>query len=198
MSRAHDLDRVWAEGDDPYGYRTRWYEARKRALLMAVLPRQRFVHGWEIGCANGELTAALALRCDHLLGTDQHPRAVAVARQRCGALGHVRVERMEHPGAWPDGRFGLVVVGEMAYYLEPGELSPFARGVAARLAPGGVLVACHWRPDFGARRCATGEVHATLGAQRGLVRLARYEDEDMLLDCWSSDAASVAMREGLR
>ena len=34
MTRAQDIDRVWQEGDDPYGYRTRWYEARKRALLL--------------------------------------------------------------------------------------------------------------------------------------------------------------------
>ncbi len=49
--------------DDPFGYRERWYEARKRDLLLASLPRARFAHAWELGCSNGELTAALAPRC---------------------------------------------------------------------------------------------------------------------------------------
>lgn len=198
MSQARDIDRIWQEGDDPYGYRTRWYEARKRALLLAVLPRPRFARGWEIGCANGELTHALAARCDALLGTDMHPRAVAVARERCAALAHVDIERMEHPRQWPDGGFDLVVVGEMGYYLEPAELGPFALGIAQRLAPGGVLLACHWRAGFDARRSGTDEVHARLGAIGGLVRIARYEDDDVLLDAWSGDAVSVAQREGLR
>lgn len=198
MSRAHDIDRVWQEGEDPYGYHTRWYEARKRALLLAMLPRPTFARAWEIGCANGELTHALAGRCDALLGTDMHPRAVAVARQRCVGLAHVDIQRMEHPREWPDGRFDLVVVGEMGYYLDAAELDPFARQLGSALAPDGVLVACHWRADFDARRSRTADVHAQLAAIAGLVPVARYEDADVLLDCWSRDPTSVAQREGLR
>ena len=29
MTRAQDIDQVWQEGDDPYGYRTRWYQAAR-------------------------------------------------------------------------------------------------------------------------------------------------------------------------
>lgn len=198
MSRAQDIDRVWQEGDDPYGYRTRWYEARKRALLLAVLPRPRFARGWEIGCANGELTHALAARCDALLGTDMHPRAVAVARERCAALAQVDIQRMEHPREWPGGRFDLIVVGEMGYYLDPAELDPFARKIETSLAPDGVLLACHWRPAFAARRSSTQEVHARLEAIDGVGCIAGYEDADVRLDAWSRDPVSPAQREGLR
>lgn len=198
MTRAQDIDQVWQEDDDPYGYRTRWYEARKRALLLAVLPRQRFARGWEIGCANGELTHMLAARCDALLGTDMHPRAVAVARERCAGLGHVDIQRMEHPRDWPDGRFDLIVVGEMGYYLDAVELDPFARKIEASLAPDAVLLACHWRPGFSARRSSTQDVHARLAAIDGLGCIAHYQDADMLLEAWSSDTVSLAQREGLR
>ncbi len=32
--------------DDPFGYRTRWYEERKRDLLMASLTQPTFQRGW--------------------------------------------------------------------------------------------------------------------------------------------------------
>lgn len=198
MTRAQDIDQVWREGDDPYGYRTRWYEARKRALLLAVLPRPTFGRAWEIGCANGELTRGLAPRCASLLGTDMHPRAVAAARRRCAGVGNVDIQRMEQPAAWPVGRFDLIIVGEMGYYLDPGELAPFARQVGERLAPGALLAACHWLAEFDARRSDTAEVHAQLAAIPGLECIAHYRDADFILDCWSSDRVSVAQREGLR
>ncbi|NLW96886.1 MAG: SAM-dependent methyltransferase, partial [Xanthomonadaceae bacterium] len=55
MTLARYFEQVWQQGDDPFGYRSRWYEARKRDLLLATLPRPLFERGWEIGCANGEL-----------------------------------------------------------------------------------------------------------------------------------------------
>ncbi|CTP90850.1 hypothetical protein XTPLMG728_2708 [Xanthomonas translucens pv. poae] len=36
--------------DDPFGYRERWYEARKRALLLASLPRAP--GNWAVPTAN--------------------------------------------------------------------------------------------------------------------------------------------------
>ena len=198
MTLAHYFDPIWQAGEDPFGYRSRWYEARKRDLQLAMLPRPRFGHGWEIGCANGELTAALAGRCDQLLGTDLHPRAVAVARQRCAGLAQVRIECMEHPRQWPDGTFDLVVVGEMGYYLDADALDAFARRLATSLQPGTVLLACHWRADFDGRRSSTEAVHARLAAIDGLQPCGHYQDADFVLDCWSSDPVSPAQREGLR
>ena len=61
------FERVYAASDDPWGFRTSWYEARKRSILLACLPRQRYRSGYEPGCSNGELAAVLALRCERLL-----------------------------------------------------------------------------------------------------------------------------------
>ncbi|TGS11697.1 SAM-dependent methyltransferase, partial [Mesorhizobium sp. M1C.F.Ca.ET.187.01.1.1] len=63
------------EQEDPFGYRSRWYEERKRALLLASLSQRQFHRGWELGCSNGVLTEALAGRCERLLATDISPRA---------------------------------------------------------------------------------------------------------------------------
>lgn len=198
MTLAHYFDRVWQEGDDPFGYRTRWYEARKRELLLATLPQPSFARGWEIGCANGELTQALAARCDALLGTDLHPRAVAEARRRCGGMGHVQIRQMEHPRDWPDEQFDLVVVGEVGYYLDAAALDAFSGKLQASLAPAAVLIACHWRHGFEGRQSSTQAVHARLAAIPGLVEVSHYHDADVVLDCWSSEPRSLAEREGLR
>src|SRR5690606_15867742 len=158
MTLARYFEQVWQEGDDPFGYRSRWYETRKRDLLLAALPRPEFERGWEIGCANGELTRKLATRCDALLGTDLNRRAVTVARQRCAGLGDVELRCMEHPREWPDGRFDLVVVGEMGYYLDDTAMQAFAHRIDTSLAPRAVLLACHWRHGFDGRHSDTLDV----------------------------------------
>lgn len=198
MNLARYFDTVWAEGDDPFGYRTRWYEQRKRDLLLATLPRHAMGRGWEIGCANGESTRRLAARCTSLLATDLHPQAVRAARQACTGLADVEVACMEHPRQWPDGRFDLVVVGEMGYYLDDDALRRFAARLMDSLAPGAVLLACHWRHPFEGRLSSTDAVHAALAAIPGLQSIARYADADFILDVWSDDATSIAQREGLR
>lgn len=198
MTLARYFDAVWDQGEDPFGYRSRWYEARKRDLLLATLPRPRFARGWEVGCANGELTRGLATRCASLLATDLHPRAVEAARRNCADVPSVEVARMEHPREWPAGRFDLVVVGEMGYYLDAGTLEDFAMRLAGSLAPGAVLLACHWRHDFEGRLGSTAAVHACLGAIAGLAPMLHYDDADFVIDGWSDDTVSVAQREGLR
>ena len=48
------------EGEpDPWGLRERWYEQRKRDLLLAALPDERLGAVLEIGCSTGLITARL-------------------------------------------------------------------------------------------------------------------------------------------
>ena len=58
------LDQLHVEQTDPWGAQTRWYERRKRSLLLAVLPRQRFDRALEVGCSTGVLAEALKPRVD--------------------------------------------------------------------------------------------------------------------------------------
>lgn len=190
------FEAIYAE-DDPFGYRSRWYEARKRALLLAALPQSRVDDAWEIGCSNGELTAALAPRCARLLATDLDARAVVLARARTAALDNVRVEHMRHPAQWPQGRFDLVVFSEVGYYFDAGDLETVARRLRATLADEGVLVACHWRHAFDAAPLCGDAVHAAL-ARHFDHGVFAYADDDLLLDAWSMSGTSVAQREGLR
>ena len=66
------FDELYQHSDDPWHLREGWYERRKRSLTLALLPRPRYRNAFEPGCANGELTAELAARCEMLLAADLH------------------------------------------------------------------------------------------------------------------------------
>ena len=159
------FEQAWAGDDDPWRIADRWYERRKRDLVLAALPRERFGRGLEVGCAAGHLTRRLAGRCDRLLACDGSPRAVALARERVPARPSPCEQRWL-PAEWPEGRFDLVVLSEVGYYLGREDLARLARLCADGLRPGGVLVACHWRhPAPGYPGTAAG-VHDRLGGGR--------------------------------
>ena len=44
------FDAMYGHSDDPYALRTRWYEQRKRAVLMSALPHPRYGRAFEPGC----------------------------------------------------------------------------------------------------------------------------------------------------
>ncbi len=191
------FERLYGDSPDPYGLRTRWYEARKRAALLAALPHPRYARAYEPGCGAGETTAELAMRCDDLLASDFSPGALASARARTATLANVRIASHVLPRDWPEGTFDLIVVGELGYFLDAEAMRSLAARCHDALAEDGVLAACHWRPDFDARALSTDAVHAAL-ADLGLARTVHHVEDDFVLDVWCRDARSVAQREGIR
>ncbi len=183
---------------DPYGFRQRWYEQRKRSLLLASLMRRRYDSAWEIGCSNGEVTAALALICTQVLATDLSARAVELARARTAASGNVVVEQAHHPGDWPEATFDLIVFSEVGYFMSRDDLEATSAGLQRSLRDGGLLVACHWLTPFNAAPLSGHEVHEVLRASLRLDSCFCYADQDFMLEGWSSNPTSVAVREGLR
>lgn len=192
------FEALYAESADPWGFTSRWYEQRKYALTMAALPRQRYRRGFEPGCSIGVLSVLLAQRCDALLATDVAPAAVARARERLAGYDGAAVDRLAVPLEWPAGRFDLVVLSEIGYYLSPGDLEILRDRSVASLEPGGTLLAVHWRhevPDYPLRGDA---VHDLIGASPQLHRLVRHEESDLLLEVFETEPArSVAERTGL-
>ena len=194
---AGHFDGLFELDADPWRTRTRWYERRKRTLTLAVLPQERYERACEPGCGAGETTAALALRCGSVVASDASAAAVRHARARLAGVANVRVDQSRMPRDWPTGRFDLVVLSELGYYLSGDELGALADVCRRSLTVGATLVACHWRrvePDMLQR---AHDVHAALQRCTGLRAAAHYEDDDFLLDVWTDDARSVAQREGL-
>jgi len=191
------FDALFDAGDDPWRFRTRWYEARKRALTLACLPAPRYASAYEPACANGELSAALASRCDQLLVSDVADRAVALARARLRVFEHVTVSKACLPRDWPETTFELIVLSEFCYYLDTTDLRTLAQQVLASLRPGGTVLACHWRRQIAGGLLNGDQVHEILGEQLSLPHLCGVVEPDLRIDVWSLDPRSVAEREGL-
>lgn len=189
---------MYAESADPWGFTSRWYERRKYALTVAALPRERYRRGFEPGCSIGVLSELLADRCDSLLVTDVAPAAVAIARERLSGYDGVEVAELAIPAEWPEGRFDLIVLSEIGYYLSPDDLDVLVDRVGAGLEPGGTLVAVHWRHPVADYPLRGDDVHDRIGASEQLHRLVWHEESDLLLEVFETEpSCSVAERTGL-
>ncbi|HEX2414245.1 MAG TPA: SAM-dependent methyltransferase [Thermoleophilaceae bacterium] len=143
------FDRLYAGARDPWRFESSRYEQDKYAATLAALgpPERRFARAFEAGCSIGVFTRQLAARCDDLLAVDLSPLAVERARERLGGQPHVRVERRALPEELPEGPLDLVVCSEVLYYWTAELLSRAMDDLAGLIAPGGSLVAVHWRPQ---------------------------------------------------
>jgi len=190
----------YAASADPWGLADRWYEARKYALSVAMLPGQRYGTAFEPGCSIGVLTARLAGRCESLLACDAVPQAVASARARTTGLPGVRVERRVVPGEWPPGSFDLIVFSELLYYFGGADLDQVLHLGAGALRPAGHLLAVHWRHPAPDHPRSGDEVHQALAAHPGLTLLGRYRDVDFNAEVYTradGDRSSVAQAGGI-
>ena len=151
-ARAERFDALYRGDIDPWRFRTSDYERDKYAATLATLPRARYRRALEIGCSIGELTRRLGERADRVLGLDVSAIAIAEARRTHAHAPGLRFEVLEVPRRWPDGRFDLVVLSEVLYFLEPDEIDALALRVTEALVPGGHCLCVCW----------TGENDSTL------------------------------------
>jgi len=186
---------LYAGNDDPWAFRTRWYERRKRDLVMASLPRQCYERIFEPACANGELSAQLAERCAALLCQDLDPNAVDLARSRLAGFTNASVEQGRLPADWPGGSFDLIVLSEVGYYLNPTEWLQVIEQSVASLTYDGGLLACHWRHPIAGCPQDGREVHDLLAKHLPLYSVFRHEEADFLLEYWSCQPSVVDLDE---
>jgi SAM-dependent methyltransferase len=194
------FDAMYLAASDPWGFEDRWYERRKYALSLALLPAERYRSAFEPGCSIGVFSELLAPRCDALLSCDVAAAATEAAAERTRGLPQVRVERCELPGHWPAGRFDLIVLSELLYYFGDHDLEQLLVNTVASLQPGGTLLAVHWRHPVADYPRSGDDVHGAIAAQPGLARLVSHAEPDFLAEVYiRSDAAppSVAQATGL-
>ncbi len=194
------FDELYAASPDPWEFETRWYEARKYALSLALLPAQRYGAAFEPGCSIGVLSELLAPRCGYLLSCDGAAAAVAQATQRTAPLGNVTVEHRVIPRDWPQGGFDLIVFSEFLYYFAGNDLDQVLDLAAAALRPGGNLLTVHWRHPVAEYPRSGDDVHQALRRQAGLTRLVEHHEPDFLAEVYiraGDQMASVAAAEGL-
>lgn len=196
-----DFEALYARSADPWRYETSWYEARKRTLTLAALTRKRYARAFEPGCSIGVLTRELAVRCDALLAWDTSETALDTARGRVAAAGHdtcsVKFAAGWVPADWPSGEFDLIVFSEIGYFMSRAEMREARARIGASLAPGGELLACHWRHPIEGGELDGDGVHRLLDATPGLQSVVHHRETDLVIDLWSRERDSLAQQEGL-
>jgi SAM-dependent methyltransferase len=189
------FDDLYGASGDPWQFRSRPYEARKRALTMASLPEAHYGRVFEPGCSLGLLTEELAARSDYVLAMDISPVVLACLEGRLPQ--HVELRHGSVPDDWPDGHFDLVVLSEVGYYLSRSEcrrLAHLATGSASE------VLAVHWRHPVADYPLPGDAVHDLLDARAratGMVHLVEHREADFRLDLWAVDGRSVAQRTGV-
>ncbi len=191
----HDM---YAAAPDPWQLADRWYEQRKYSITMAMLPDERYRHAFEPGCSVGVLTAKLVERCDHVTACDVVQAALDATRTRIGAHAGLTLRLASLDAEWPAGDVDLVVLSELAYYLHADTLRRVLDRECARLARGATVVAAHWRHPVEEYPITGDEANALIRATADLHPVARYTDDDVVIDVMQKGPArSVAVRGGV-
>jgi protein-L-isoaspartate O-methyltransferase len=159
---AEYFEELYRADPDPWDLAGSAYERDKYAATIAALPPGPVGSALEVGCSIGVLSALLAERCGALWAIDSAPRAVAQARRRLEGLGHVRVEERRAPDEMPEGPFDLVVCSEVLYYGDRSLLEETWSAVLDAVAPGGSVLAVHWRGPMRHYPLSGEDVHAHL------------------------------------
>lgn len=195
---AQYFDDMYAASADPWGFQSRWYEARKYAVSAALLPAPRYARAFEPGCSIGVFTELLGPRCEELLGWELSAVAARAARARTAALPSVRVENRLIGADWPDGSFDLIVFSELLYYFDGDDLDRILDLAVGSLRPGGTLLVVHWRHPVPEYPRGGDEVHEMVRARADLSSLVRHEERDFRADVLvAGEPVSVAAAEGL-
>lgn len=141
------FENMFRDDPDPWAFKTSPYEDAKFACTIAALEGRHFASGFEVGCANGVLTARLAPSFDALLAVDASATAVALAADRCRQIDHVTVREMVFPREAPEAaHIDCVILSEVAYYWDDADLARAAAWLR-HLPRGACILLVHYILD---------------------------------------------------
>ena len=172
----------YAADPDPWRFASSAYEAAKYEATLAALPRPTYRVTLELGCSIGVLTERLAARSETMLALDVAEDALRQAHERCRDLRHVRLERRRVPDQFPDGRFDLVLVSEVGYYLSRDDWIGTIDRIRQALEPGGHLLLVHWTPEATDYPLTGDQVHRIALTASGFRRVAGRREATWRLD----------------
>lgn len=189
VTNAQHFELMYQRNPDPWRVASDWYERRKRDLLLASLPLERYRHGFEPGCGNGETTLKLLERCDRLCAVDFSQKAIQLCKERIPTecQGRLTLQSLALPVDWPDipkNGFDLIVVSEISYYFNDKNLNIFNNQCISSLSNEGHLLLCHWIHPAPDRKQSTEVLHKGLNKNLQLKSLVAHQDTDFHLRVW--------------
>lgn len=180
------FERMFRDTEDPWEFETSAYEQEKYAQTIAALDSRQYRQGFEVGCANGVLTAMLAPRTERLLAIDVSQTALTKARKRCADMSTIAFDRILFPHQTPEsGGFDLIVLSEVAYYWDDADLQRAGTWIAANVLPSADILLVHWTektdyPQTGDE--AVSKLHGHLQDRIEVLRAERHPQ--YRLDLW--------------
>ena len=160
-----DFEDKYRAERDPWGFASDQYEQRKYAISVASLPSDRYRRCFEPGCSIGALTERLARIADRVLAWDASPSAIATRGIDWSTKTTSSSNAPPIPEQWPLGSFDLVVLSEIGYYWDEGDLEPIIEQAYNSLEIGGHLLAVHWLGHSAEHILHGTTVHTTLGSR---------------------------------
>jgi hypothetical protein len=192
------FDALYEVSEDPWQLGSRWYERRKYAITMALLPDERYRHAFEPGCSVGVLTEQLSARCDHVTAVDVAESALAQADARLRRRGRRQAVTLLHRSfdmSWPAIDFDVIVISEIAYYFDAPTLRAMLDREIPRLRSEATVIAAHWRHPVADYPLSGDDATAVIAATRGLHQIGEYRDDDVVIAVFDTrPAQSVAAR----
>ena len=140
------FDKVYDVNTDPWNFETSVYEKEKYAVTIRALDRKIYQHVFEVGCSIGVLSEMLANRSRNLLAVDASEAPLIKARQRLLNCKNVVIDKMNIPAEFIDTSCDLIVLSEVAYYLNDVDLQILREKTMLQLVTGGQLLMVHWTP----------------------------------------------------
>jgi SAM-dependent methyltransferase len=142
------VNTFWQPTDSARSYDERWTKLAAEGqnihgeadLVEALLGEHGGTRVLDAGCGTGRVAIELALRGFDVVGVDADPGMIATARTK--APDHVWIEAdLAHLDGSVDGEFDVILLaGNVMIFVAPGSEENVLQGLAARLAPGGLLV----------------------------------------------------------
>jgi 2-polyprenyl-3-methyl-5-hydroxy-6-metoxy-1,4-benzoquinol methylase len=166
---------LYAADIDPWKFASSDYEREKYSHTLAALPEARYDRALEVGCSIGVLTHQLARHCEHLLAIDAALAPLEEARLRCRAQANVEFAQMFVPQQWPEGKFSLILLSEVIYYLDRADVDRLAAKVLSALAPGGSIVLVHWTGETNYPLTGDEAAELFIADLKGSVEIVRSE-----------------------
>lgn len=145
-ARAH-FNALYRANKDPWNYENSSYEARKYAATLNALSRAHYSSVLEAGCSIGILSALLAARTDHLVAIDFSALAIVEAEKKLLNFTGATVLHAALPAEWPQGHYDLIMLSELVYYLDEGDIRTLAGLVARDASADGECVLVHFLGD---------------------------------------------------
>ncbi|WP_442591816.1 bifunctional PIG-L family deacetylase/class I SAM-dependent methyltransferase [Pedobacter sp. AW31-3R] len=138
------FEKLYRKNIDPWNFETSAYERNKYLATIDAIPDGQYPSALEIGCSIGVLTEMLVSKCIRLTAMDISKTALEKARIRLKDSPKVNFIAGGVPSDFPYGKYNLIVISEVGYYLCMGDLLRLRDQVIKALEEDGVLLLVHW------------------------------------------------------